>query len=378
MDKNLKGDTIKLYDLLYLSAKNAIPLQNEQGAFPPGHNGVRFDPETPVRNTGHWLITMLKVYELTQETVFKESAEKALDYLLSSEARPMNATFWHRKKPQKDFCNGLMGQAYTVEALAEAYRVTGRTDAKTIADEVFLLHPFDNETGLWRRVAVDGSYLSADDTFNHQLWFAASGALLWKSGGNDEVKRRVTVFVDNLHRNMKLYNTRYKGLIKHPLLQNLSDSNDIISKAKKFVAEAKQIRKKETKHAIAYHMFNLYALSLLRLCYPDHSFWEHKKCKMVLQFMQSDQYRNIAEDPAFSIPHSPGGFETSFIERAFTLEVFYGKGKYLEEQERLVSEQFKKNFDFDKYMMNSATADPVTQSARIYKATRLPDLNITV
>ena len=76
--------------------------------------------ETPVRNTAHWLITMLKAYEISNETKFKDSAWRAVQYLLSPSARPMNATFFCRTNPEKDFCNGLVGQAWIIEALAIA------------------------------------------------------------------------------------------------------------------------------------------------------------------------------------------------------------------------------------------------------------------
>lgn len=369
---------IKLYDVLYLTAKNALKFQDESGAFPPGHNGVRFDPETPVRNTSHWLITMLKVYSYSKEEVFKESAIKALNYLLRKEARPMGATFWHRKKPEKDFCNGLMGQAYTIESLAIAYKELGINNAKIVSEEVFLMHPFDEKTGLWQRVSVDGSYLSADGTFNHQLWFAASGALLWKYGGNIEVNRRVTVFMANLNINMKLYKIKNKGLIKHPLLRNLSNEDGKFNKFILLRTMLRQIKEKETKHAIGYHMFNLYALSLLKSVYPNHLFWETRKCKMILKYMISSDYLNIAENPSFSTPYSPAGFETSFVERAFALETFYPSQNNIDELERLIKAQIIKTYDFNSHMMSKCTADSQTQAARIYKATRLPNITISI
>jgi hypothetical protein len=53
-----------LYDFLGSAADRGLRFQKEDGSFPPGYNGSYDDPETPVRNTGHWLITFLKAYEI--------------------------------------------------------------------------------------------------------------------------------------------------------------------------------------------------------------------------------------------------------------------------------------------------------------------------
>ena len=36
----------------------------------------------------------------------------------------MNATFYCRLNPEKDFSNGLIGQAWVIEALVEAHKLT--------------------------------------------------------------------------------------------------------------------------------------------------------------------------------------------------------------------------------------------------------------
>ena len=71
---------LTLYDCLVKSAIKALTLQHEDGSMPAGHNGPYFDLETPVRNTGHWLMTFLKVYSITKKKIFFNAAQKALDY----------------------------------------------------------------------------------------------------------------------------------------------------------------------------------------------------------------------------------------------------------------------------------------------------------
>ena len=204
---------MNLYDILIQSATAALSLQDsEQGFMPAGHNGAYHDPETPVRNTAHWLITFLKAYEISGEAKFLDGAKQTISYLCSPEIRPMGATFWHRKNPSKDFCNGLMGQAWTIEALPVAAEKLAMPELFTLAEQVFLLHPIDQVSGGWQRVGVDGSHLAVDYTFNHQLWFAASGGLLAKASQSQAVNQKVQQFLDSL---LSLFEVYPCGLIRH-------------------------------------------------------------------------------------------------------------------------------------------------------------------
>ena len=46
---------IRLWDLIVKSADKGKELQAGDGSMPAGHNGPHNDPETPVRNTAHWI-----------------------------------------------------------------------------------------------------------------------------------------------------------------------------------------------------------------------------------------------------------------------------------------------------------------------------------
>ena len=139
--------TVKLYDLLLQTASQGIELIDPvKGHMPPGHNGLYHDPETPVRNSSHWLITFLKAYEISGEEQFCNAAHTLVEYLGGEELRPGSTTFLCRTNPQKDSCNGLIGQAWVIEALVEAYRVLKIPEALSLAEELFLLHPFCNDS----------------------------------------------------------------------------------------------------------------------------------------------------------------------------------------------------------------------------------------
>jgi len=66
----------------------------------------------------------------------------------SPEHRPMNATFYCRKNPEKDLCNGLIDRHGTIEALVTA---AIKLEDPNIINELqrvcFELHPFDHNAG---------------------------------------------------------------------------------------------------------------------------------------------------------------------------------------------------------------------------------------
>ena len=96
-----KQETRNLKKILSDVAFMAIETQKMNGSFPAGHNGPYFDPETPVRNTAHFLFLLSKEYQKTKDISLKTAAYNAIDYLLSNSARPYNFTFHCRLKTKK-------------------------------------------------------------------------------------------------------------------------------------------------------------------------------------------------------------------------------------------------------------------------------------
>jgi hypothetical protein len=186
---------MQLSELIEQSGRVALGMQGSDGSFPPGQNGPYADRETPVRTTAHWLITLLSLHERTGEAAFRDAAARAAGYLRSDDVRPMGASFLARTLPERDFCNGLIGQAWAFEAMAAAAEPLGQPRLRELARELFLRHPFDERAGLWRCLNVEGSHGPFDMTFNHQLWFAASGALI-EADPRGELGARVQRFLD--------------------------------------------------------------------------------------------------------------------------------------------------------------------------------------
>lgn len=377
---------LRLSTIITTAAKHAVKEQRSDGSFPPGSNGPYDDPETPVRTTSHWLYTLSRLcsqgdeFEVSSEErdEFNQAARKAIDYLTSQAARPSNATFRHRESVGKDECNGLIGQAWTIEALVEAGRTFDQPHLVGLAEEVFLLHPFDSKLGLWQRVDVDGTVLGYDRTFNHQLWFAAAGGELAQQVGG-QVDEQMQRFLDMLS---TLIDVDDCGLIRHLLTpefsirQYLGFSLDVTRRElcrNKLLGPIRPPSNRRTLRAkaIGYQSFNLYALAMLAERYPDHQVWEDRLIQQAIEFATSDAFRSRLADNPYGYPYNVSGFEL-----AYALDVFERCSPA--EQREWVEQQFRLTYDPTTAQLSRNNPDPETLTARLYEATRLSDLEIDV
>ncbi|MBI5098009.1 MAG: agl cluster protein AglQ [Nitrospirae bacterium] len=360
-----------LSDIIMQSSRAALQLQLKDGSFPPGFNGPYHDPETSARNTAHWLITMLKAYEISSETRFEDSAWRAVEYLISPSVRPMNASFYCRKNPEKDLCNGLMGQAWIIEALAIAGMKLEDPQFFELARNVFMMHPFDHQAGLWRRVNVDGSYNSFDMTFNHQLWFAAVGALLSNSP-KDPISLMIIKFLDcALESHLSIDRS---GRIIHMIKSTRpSAKRNRIIESISFLRSSSSSHKQMADKEIGYHAFNMYAFAMLKQYMPEHPLWQSNKFLLTLEFINKAEFINGLENNLFGYFYNVSG-----IEAAYAIQSFRSFYSFSRPEEWWVLQQIQRCYDTDEKMMNRSTEDKATLSARLYEATRLEDMEVNI
>lgn len=362
---------MRIFDIIHSSAGKGLAKQSADGSMAPGHNGPYHDPETPVRNTAHWSLIWLKVYQITGDASFRDAAERALAYLCSDAARPMQASFWCRKNPAKDYANGLVGQAWAMEALVEAASTLQRPDLLRLAETVFLLHPFDSKLKAWRIVHVDGHHGRFDTTFNHQLWFAAAGGLLASHKGmkpDPEVGSRVDAFLSRLSTHLTLYRD---GLIRHKSLGFLAAGWR--QKCMRYLMawpnrrQTSYLRMK----SVGYHGFNLYALGMLKATFPEHPVWDSRIINRALHYALSVDYKRDLNLSKYGYPYNPPGFEIPFALQAFAM----GSPELCAQW---IGEQMQRCFDFKSGLMQNNTEDPETAAARFYEVVRINDCDVTV
>ncbi|WP_158174564.1 hypothetical protein [Grimontia hollisae] len=349
---------------ILVNASNKVLNFEALGGVSSGHNGPYFDHETPVRNTAHWLITFSCLYKRTKDTRYKEAAYKAISYLKSSAARPMNASFYCRTKPEKDFCNGLMGQAWAIESLLYAYEIFRDDSLYSLAEEVYLLHDFDFARSIWFRLGVDGSRLSHDETFNHQLWFCAVGSMLTKT---PEALERSDLFFENIAVNPSLYSSGV--LFHHSSIYKFS--NEIKLGIKPFIDNVYRVlvglknRKQLYSKSVGYHGFNLYAYELLKARHGKNEFFKSKTYMSMLNAVLKPTFSKALLNSKYSYPYNPPGFEIGFA--------LLNNGHDLSVIKRFLEGHFEITSSPDGYNV-AVSHDILTSEARLYELVRILDI----
>ena len=334
-------------NLLIGVASQWLSQQGKNGAMPPGHNGPYFDQETPVRNTAHWLQLFLLAYELSNEERFEVAAQRCMAYLLKVAPKP-GCSYDHRSAAGKDRCNGLIGQAWTIEALAAAHEHFGEAACLETAQSLVATHPFDAERCLWHRVNPDGEVLPPDNVFNHQLWFAAAASQV----APPESPNRVCIeqFLARLPENMLLArNGRIQHLVQEPSI--------VWRRRVKFFL-MRDLGLKALVKEVGYHLFNLYAFAMMhRTLAPDFP-----ELRRILDYVLTDEFLSEIAGSPYSYEYNPPGFEYPAV-----WSVFFTDREGYEKPERWIIEQVRRTYSPGTFLFQSSSGDYATLTARLYE-----------
>lgn len=355
----------KLKAQALLAAEDALSAQAADGSMPSGCNGPYGHTETPLRNTGHWLLLWIRAYQWSGNERYRSAARRALEYMRLPQHRPGGANWLQREQKGKDRCNGLIGAAWTFEALLGAATHLQEPGLASLMLDVWSQHQFDSEQGLWHRLEVDGSTREIDKTFNHQLWWAASLAELSQLGVDDP-SSQVERFMDCLSVN---FTCQRSGLIRHRIrLQWRDYVLDSGSLADRMHQRCKQLRAgasqplNSIERDVGYHAFSLHAFAKLKRIYPEHNFWNSKSFQKALDYARSDSFiEALSASNPYGFPYNPVGFEMAFV-----LLVFVPNSR--SEQQRWIKRQFDAVGGKVPGEYGCTTDDPATARARLYEA----------
>ena len=370
----------KYQDIFIIVCKKGLEIQDKvTGAMPAGHNGPYYDQQTPIRNTCHWAISFIKAFKITGQEIYNVAARKCLDYVCYNNEYRKQHTFIDRFKTNKDQENGTIGPAWNIEALVIGYRSFKDENYLQLATDLFYALPFDVNKGLWQRVTFQGKVHSVDKTYNHQLWFAAASFMLYKESGDPEIKSRIESFIKKDY-----LSVRKDGLIVHAIYTSFGTKDFIKSVIKyilrlyKKVVYSKSMEYKE----IGYHLFNIYAFSILKDEGCDLILHSEKLKKAISlcfrkAFFLSLKHNNHTKDVTnleinnnlpfnrYGYAYNAPGFEIPFIHEVWKDHVV---AEVLPETYWLEQLQYTFSDDLSDFSLN--TEDPVTLTARIYELSR--------
>lgn len=339
-----------------------------------GRNGPWGYPETRVRNSAHWLNLLAWAYQQTAQPTYQAHVRTLANYLLSHEARPYGKGFlcfeWHYTERG----NGLIGQAWAMEALITASATLQTPEYAALAQALWLAHPFEESLGLWYAVEPDGTVGAVHPTLNQQVWFAAVGAMLPRPRP-DEVDSRVRQFLERIEAHLEVAPSGLLGM-QIPLgRRGLRWRWARLAPAVR--TWARRLLRRPCPYpeftyrerSVGYHAFALYGFALLKRQYPDHSLWRSSKLQRAVQWADSESYRRALRSNPFAMGYNPAGFEVPFV-----LSVFLPTTPLQRESCRWwLSEQVRRHYNPDTRRFDRNTVDPATLTARAYEATRLPD-----
>lgn len=335
-----------------------------------GCNGPRQTPELPTRNTAHWLNAFAWGSMQTHCPDYLERVAQLADYLISPAARPYGYAFWNLAD-ERIAGNGLIGQAWVMEALLTASHTLGEPRYAQTAAEVFEQHAFEESLSLWRVLHPNGTIQHVHATLNQQVWFAAIGVQLapW---GAPNAPARVRQFLDQVERHLQLLLGGALGM-RIPHLDSPSLTlrlrlawNRLRYRLLSNCPPAFSYR--ET--SVGYHAFAMYGLALLKPYFPDHPFWRSPKFQKALQWTYSEAHRRALRRNPFAMGYNPSGFEVPYV-----LSVFrpVPEEEISAQSQWWLSEQIRRHYDPATGKFSRNTPDEPTLTARIYEATRLPD-----
>ncbi len=368
--------TISYIDAV-LSAADAqidkiIMCGNEQAMCAGGKNGPYLDLESPLRNSSHWLVTFSVAYALSQKTIYKENAKLQANFLMHTDEYSLDGVFIHRQRSDKDWCNGVIGQAWIAEGLLYFGKIFCNDNALKKSVELINQLPFDLELGVWNRLDPVRGILGIDVTYNHQSYVAAVAS---ETNDKDCINKAERFLDVSLHGALK---TTQDGLFCHKLqhIQKKQSKKQIgirIREAlKKWTISDKkshECKPKKTHHAdleerdIGYHLYDLYSLARLRLMRPKHNLWKTDIIRQAMQYAVSDVFFNSLDDNHYAYPYNAPGFEYPIITQAF--------GDISQNVEACMSKawdiQCNKTRNEKTQQFDRGTYDPLTLSARVYE-----------
>ncbi|WP_432472050.1 hypothetical protein [Amphritea sp. HPY] len=309
MKEELLSIIIKISDQ---QIEKAVMLSENMAFMPPGHNGPYFDIETPIRSTSHWLVTYSVLYSITNESRYRVLAILLANFLVDAPGYVRSGVFIHRQKKSKDWCNGVIGQAWVIEALVTAGKTLERPDLLQKAKEAALSFRFDRSSRAWKKKDPCTSRWSVDYTLNHQLWFAAAISEI----GDPELRQSVEAFMDGLSEGaLRVHNN---GLISHLMYKRTAHGIWVqVRYAIAGIRNKNKIREKE----YGYHLYNLHPLARLFKIMPDHPLFSSEMLKSSIALVSTPEFLEQLSQSAYAYPYNAPAFELPLLADTFGVKL---------------------------------------------------------
>lgn len=365
--------------LKFIADKN-LDVFLRQGYATAGHNGPHGHPDTPARNTAHYLVIYSYLYKKTGVDKYKKICDVFASYLYDIQAQSKSGAVKCMETDRFDHLNGLIGQGWIIEGLLYYYDVFKAEKALAVAMAIYKTQKYNRTLHLWHRTELDGSDIGIDPTYNHQVWFAACSSRLAEYCGDSTIDDTIRDFLTaGAKRDFRIYRD---GLLKH----YVDISNKMMRKIKfkslikvcltpvRFVSP----KKFDSKYMeYAYHIFDLYGFEILKERYGELPLFSSEKYKSAVEYACDIKnvnktcgvYRALEKGDMFNI------FSYSYNSPVFEFPYIATKNGYKDSEvfNELYDIQVKLMFDKFTGMFSRNNPDIETWNARCYEIVRYLD-----
>ena len=327
-----------------------VDLGDGSAFMPAGHNGPHFALESPVRNTSHWLVAFLIAQRITGDKRFADAIAKIRSWLVTENPYYRKDSYVLRQRGNQDWCNGVIGHAWVLEAFARLGRYENDELAISLAENIIENHRFDKLANAWRRHDPENERYGVDYTYDHQAWLAAAIGDLGQS-------HDVGMFL--AHSNKKGFGVRESGRIKHILTANTPRG---LAVRLRFLMREYLNAKWVTEIENAYQIYTLFPLARLYGNNSQHPLFQSEKFERALNYCTKPFLDSLNNTP-YGFGYNAPGLELPMVYLAFHNRLPLSEDDVID----ILEEQL--NFTLSPVMNLLAvrTPDPMTLSARIYE-----------
>ncbi len=350
-----------LSDSLVEITAAALPSQAADGSMPAGTNGAYGDTDSPIRNTSHWLVSFCNAHRLTGDERFRAAAGRALDYVLG-QAASAKGGLTMRTAANKDKTNGILGPAHVLEGLHAARTVLGSEEALAFAVDYISRHTFNTEYRCWNSLTPEGQVATPDTTFNHQSYYAYAVSLF--TADSVAARDSLAAFKSGLPKSFQIAGcgriSHYVGHLPGSPLHKIKNRIHLMRSRAKLEAKERD-----------YHLYNLYAFSLLKKQGHDISQLEPKRFAVVKDYTESPAFQEFIRGTENSPENPRSGTETIVCDYLTFSSGFLGRQLSASDFER--ASAFLSRTCFPGNDWEKKSPDVQTQRARAYRYWQLID-----
>lgn len=316
----------------------------------PGTNGPHFALETPVRNTCHWLVTMLILSTWVDDKEVSACIDGMRNWLLKDNKYLIDKGVYKiRQQAGYDTCNGVIGPAWVLEALSRLYRYRSDEYALMTGEDIISRLGFNDKIGMWKRCDPITKNFRIDYTYDHQAWLAAA---ISDFGYSENVQKFLDKTLNGL---MKL---RPDGRVRH--ISYACTIRGVLARLafkKREAVDMKSIDQMEK----SYHHYVLFPLARLKSSFQEHDLFQSDLIVDSVRYMESVDLGELSEYP-LCVSYNAPGFEYPII--ALNLGD-YSSG-FVSSLLQVMDWQVEQTFNSTNTgCINSP--DPLTLSSRIYE-----------